>query len=129
MSESIDNKIKLTPYFTLVGAESFVDYMVTVFGANVIKDCHNISGTIQHARLKIDDSIIMLNEADKNYSPNRSQMHLYVGSVESIYNLAIANGSVSLMSPMLRSHGDKMAGFKDPFGNIWWVAENRLKEK
>ncbi len=123
MSESIHNKIKLTPYFTLVGAESFVDYMVTVFGANVLKDNRNISGTIQHVRLEIEDSIIMLNEADKNYLPNQSQMHLYVESVETIYNLALANGSVSLMSPMLRSHGDKMAGFKDPFGNIWWVAE------
>ena len=123
MAKRIHNKIKLTPYFTLAGAESFVDYMVIVLGAKVIKDSRNISGTIKHVRLKIEDSIIMLNEADKNYPPNQSQMHLYVESVESIYNLAIANGSVSLMSPMLRSHGDKMAGFKDPFGNIWWVAE------
>ena len=125
MAESIDNKTKLTPYFTLLDAESFVDYMVTVFGAKVIKDSRNPNGTIQHARLKIEDSIIMLNQAVKNYPPNQSQMHLYVESVESIYNLALASGSESLMAPMLRSHGDKMAGFKDPFGNVWWVAEKK----
>jgi uncharacterized glyoxalase superfamily protein PhnB len=76
MSEKIDNKTKLTPYFTLLDAESFVDYMVTVFGAKVIKDSRNTNGTIQHAHLKIDVSIIMLNQAVKNYPPNQSQMHL-----------------------------------------------------
>jgi len=123
MAENMDNKIKLTPYFTLLDADGFIDYMIAVFDAQIIKDSRNANGTIQHARLKIEDSVIMLNQADKNYPPNQSQMHLYVESVENIYNLALANGSVSLMSPMLRSHGDKMAGFKDPFGNVWWVAE------
>jgi len=46
MAESIDNKTKLTPYFTLLDAESFVDYMVTVFGAKVIKDSRNPNVTI-----------------------------------------------------------------------------------
>ncbi len=128
MADNSDNKIDLTPYFTLVGANSFINYMMAVFGAKLVKESRYTDGTVQHARLKIGDSIIMLNEATKDYPPNQSQMHFYVESVENTYNLALASGSLSLMSPMLRGHGDKMAGFKDPFGNIWWVAkkmENR----
>ena len=113
----------LTPYFTLVDADRFVAYMATVFGAVVIKDDRHPDGSIQHARLRIEDSIIMLNEAAAQYPPTYSQMHLYVESVETTYNLALAHGSESLMAPMVRPHGDKMVGFKDPFENVWWVAE------
>ena len=87
MAENMDNKIKLTPYFTLLDADGFIDYMIAVFDAQIIKDSRNANGTIQHARLKIEDSVIMLNQADKNYPPNQSQMHLYVESVENIYKL------------------------------------------
>lgn len=31
-------------------------------------------------------------------------------------------GAVSLMAPKDRPHGDRMAGVRDPCGNIWWVA-------
>jgi uncharacterized glyoxalase superfamily protein PhnB len=73
LADSIDNKTKLTPYFTIVDAKSFIDYMVKVFGAKVVKNSRNPNGTIQHARLKIEDSIIMLNEATKNYPLVREQ--------------------------------------------------------
>ncbi len=84
MAASIDNKIKLTPYFTVVGADSFVTYMRAFFGAKLIKDNRHANGTIQHARLKIQDSIIMLNEATKDYPANQSQTHLYVESAANI---------------------------------------------
>ena len=65
----------------------------------------------------------MLNEANADYPANRSQMHLVVGSVEKTYELAPLHESAIVMPPIRRPHGDLMAGFEDPFGNVWWVAE------
>ena len=80
-------------------------------------------GTIQHARLQIGDSLIMLNQADETYAAMQMQMHLYVANVDRSFASAISKGATSIMKPMLRPHGDKMAGFCDPMDNIWWVAQ------
>jgi uncharacterized glyoxalase superfamily protein PhnB len=62
----------LTPYFTLIDVETFANCMVIVFGKKVIKDSRNTNDALQHARLKIKDIIIMLNQAVKNCLPNQS---------------------------------------------------------
>ena len=117
------NTTKLTPYFTVQDADAFLEYMANVFGASVIKLTRHDDGKVQHARIIIDDSIIMLNEASEDYPAICSQMHIYVRSAQKTYEDAIQQGSSSIMRPMKRPHGDLMAGFKDPFGNTWWVAE------
>lgn len=121
---SQDPPIRLTPYFTIKGCDEFIQFMSDVFDARLVKINRYDDGTVQHARLKINDSLIMLNEANGDYLPNLSQMHIYVDNVSDIYQLALNHGAVSLMTPMIRPHGDWMAGFKDPFGNIWWIAED-----
>mgnify|MGYP003326891949 CR=1 FL=1 len=73
------------------------------------------------ARLRFGDSVIMLKDANSAYSANKSQMHVYLESLERTYNLGLSGGARSLMSPMVRPNGDLMAGFEDPFSNIWWI--------
>ena len=118
-----DDKQTITPYFTVKDADGFINFVRRVFKADLFKQDRYTDGKIQHVRLDIDGSVIMINQASDHYQPNQSQMHVYVDSVEQTYALALEQGSTSLMAPNLRPHGDRMAGFKDPFGNIWWVAE------
>ena len=113
----------LTPYFTICGADAFITFLVEVFGASVIKLDRHDDEKIKHARIKFHDDVIMLNEANEQYPAIESQTHLYVNSVKTTYQLALDRCSLGLMKPMRRPHGDIMAGFKDPFGNVWWVAE------
>ena len=63
--------------------------MAITFGAKVIRLARHNDGTVQHARLVIDDSIIMLNEASENYPTNSSQMQIFVNSVQGTYEIAI----------------------------------------
>ena len=109
--------------------------MAAIFDAKVIKLARYDDGKVQHARLKIDDSIIMLNEATETYPTldlhdiadqlGTSQMHIYVHSVQQnadkLNTLGIEKKCLSLMQPMMRPHGNVMAGFKDPFGKSWLV--------
>lgn len=114
--------LPLTPYFTVDDADGLIRFAMTVFGARILKDSRYPDGRVQHVRLQIEDSLIMLNQATDEFAATRSQMHLYVDDVDATYHLALNEGAVSLMAPMVRPHGDRMAGFTDPTGNIWWVA-------
>ncbi|MBE3561867.1 MAG: hypothetical protein IMW89_21990 [Ktedonobacteraceae bacterium] len=51
-----------------------------------------------------------------------AMLHVYVEDVDATYQRAIKAGASSLMQPTVRSHGDRMAGVKDPFGNEWYIA-------
>ncbi len=113
----------VTPYFTVADADGFMAFVAAVLDARVVKENRYPDGSIQHARLEIGDSLIMLNQATADYPPNTSQMHVYVDDVDVAYRLALEHGAVSLMAPMIRPHGDRMAGFTDPGGNVWWVAQ------
>ena len=108
----------ITPYFTVKDADKLVDFLITAFGASLIKENRNDDKRIEHARLLIGTSIIMLNESSDTYPVNTSQMHLFVEDTDTTYEMALRSGGVSLMEPNDRPHGDRMAGIEDPCGNI-----------
>jgi uncharacterized glyoxalase superfamily protein PhnB len=115
----------ITPYFTVVDADRLIEFLTAAFDASVIKESRYADNRIQHARLRIGNSIIMLNEGTDDYAANTSQMHLYVDDADRVYDLALKLGAASLMEPNDRPHGDRMAGIKDPCGNVWWLATHR----
>ena len=127
MEKTMQNKPhrfgELTPYFTVTDADYFITFLLEVFAAKIVKDSRYEDGTLQHARLQIGDSLIMLNQANGTYAAMQMQMHLNVANVDDTLAKAISKGATSIMKPMLRPHGDKMAGFCDPMDNIWWVAQ------
>ena len=112
----------ITPYFTVADADGFMEFLTKAFGATQIKLNRYEDGRVQHARMKIGDSIIMLNQSSDDYPENISQMHLYVADADATFHKALEQGASPLMQPNLRPHGDRMAGIKDPSGNIWWLA-------
>ncbi|MGI9353904.1 MAG: VOC family protein [Rhizobiaceae bacterium] len=119
----------ITPYFTVADADKLIEFLTEAFDASVIKENRYDDNRIQHARMRIGSSIIMLNESTGTYPANTSQMHLYVEDSDAAYEAALRAGAVSLMEPNDRPHGDRMAGIKDPCGNVWWIAvfRGRLK--
>ena len=127
MEKTMQNKPhrfgELTPYFTVTDADYFITFLSEVFAAKIVKDSRYEDGTLQHARLQIGDSLLMLNQANGTYAAMQMQMHLNVANVDDTLAKAISKGATSIMKPMLRPHGDKMAGFCDPMDNIWWVAQ------
>ncbi len=115
----------ITPYFTVQDADRLIGFLGTAFGATVIRINRCDDGRIQHARLRIGDSVLMLNEATEAYPANSSQMHLFVADADETYRTALGAGAVALMAPNDRPHGDRMAGVRDPCGNVWWIATHR----
>lgn len=112
----------VTPYFTVPDAEAFIHFAQSAFDAEIIKQDRYDSGVIQHARLQIGSSVLMLNQATEAYTANNSQMHVQVADTATTYARALALGATAIMQPNLRPHGEHMAGIVDPSGNTWWIA-------
>lgn len=112
----------ITPYFTVQDADRLIGFLTDTFGATLVCETRYDDHTVQHARLKIGASLIMLNQSTDSYSPNVSQMHIHVNDADSTFQTALRFGATSLMEPNLRPHGERMAGITDPCGNIWWIA-------
>jgi len=112
----------VTPYFTVEDPDLLIDFLSTVFAAELIKMNRYSDGTLQHARLRIGDTVIMMNQSTADYAPNISQMHVLVHDVEAVFAAALEAGAAAIMEPNIRPHGDRMAGVTDPCGNTWWIA-------
>lgn len=126
VSESKAESVRqtITPYFTVQSADRLIDFLIAVFGATRVKENRYSDNRIQHARLMIGNSLIMLNESTDDYLPNVSQMHLLVEDTDQTYHLALQHGATNLMKPNNRPHGERMAGIQDPCGNVWWIASS-----
>lgn len=112
----------ITPYFTVADADGFISFLEHVFDGVLIKMNRTATGHVQHARVRISDSVIMLNQASDDYAPNASQMHLFLDDADAVYTTALAHGGRSIMEPNDRPFGERMAGIEDPSGNRWWIA-------
>ncbi|HYG51708.1 MAG TPA: VOC family protein, partial [Flavobacteriales bacterium] len=53
----------VSPYFIVKGAQKFIDLMNVIFDAKELRRYDMPDGSIMHAELQIDDSVIMLGDA------------------------------------------------------------------
>jgi PhnB protein len=89
----------VTPYLHVIVAASLIDFMKNVFGAEEKYRSSRPDGVVNHAELKIGDSIIMLSEATGKSKPMPAMLYVYVNDVDTIYRKAIDLGGVSIKEP------------------------------
>ena len=105
------------------GAPQVIDFLKKVFAATDLRHLGGPDGKIRHAEVRIDDTVVMIADAIRDYRAFPAWLHVYVPDVEATYKKALAAGGVPVQEP-LRKEGDpdKRGGFKDPSGNTWWVS-------
>lgn len=108
-----------TPYLTVTGADQLIVFLTQVFGARETERVTRPDGKIAHADVRVGDSVIMLAEASTSWPPMPGAIYLYVHNTDTTYQAALQLGGASLMEPADQCHGDRMAGVRDPFGNVW----------
>ena len=108
------------PYLIIKGADKFINFMKSVFGATEkfkeMRDEH----TIMHAELDVDGSIVMFAESTDEYPPQTAGMFVYVVNADETYKKALEAGGTNVMEPADREYG-RACGVKDPYGNTWWI--------
>lgn len=115
----------VSPYFIVENANSFIELICKVFEAEVTRKYETPDGTIMHAEIKIDDSVIMVSSASDMYGANKHMMHVYVENVDQVFERAIALGCKSMQKPVQKNMDgdtDRRGSFMDFAGNHWSVA-------
>lgn len=111
-----------SPYFIVNGAQKFIDLMKAIFNAKELRHYGMPDGTIMHAEIQIDDSVIMLGDSSDKFPPVPIVMHVYVPNVDEIFQKAIEAGCEIVEEPKERDGDpDRRATFKDFAGNMWSV--------
>ncbi|HEX6897928.1 MAG TPA: VOC family protein [Bryobacteraceae bacterium] len=109
-------------YLHPLRAEPVIAFLKKAFGATDVKKYPTPDGVIQHAQVRIGDSVLEMGEAQGPYQPMPTMFYLYVPNVDELYERAISAGATSISAPADQSYGDRSAGVKDVFGNQWYIA-------
>lgn len=111
----------LTPYLHPRGVAGVIDFVQQAFGAAVVERDASPEGVVQHAKIRIGDSMIEMGEPHGEWQPMPGILHLYVEDADALYRRALDAGATSLYEPSNTSYGDRGSGVRDPFGNSWYI--------
>ena len=112
----------LSPYLVCHDPEGTILFLQTVFHAHLLRRYDHQDGSLMHAEVRIDDSIIMIGglpDADDN----DAHVHLYVPDVQATFDRAVAAGGEVIQEPLRKQGSDDIrGGIKGPSGTTWWLA-------
>ncbi|MFQ5908974.1 MAG: VOC family protein [Thermoplasmata archaeon] len=112
----------VSPYLVVPGAGELIEFLEHTFGGKLKERIEMDDGRVAHAEVWIGDSIVMMGEPTDRTDTQPAHMYVYVGDTDEVYDRALKGGAVSLMEPTDQYYGDRTAGVKDAFGNVWWLA-------
>ncbi len=112
----------VTPYLTVADAEVQIDFLKRAFGGEEKYRHTDAKGQVNHAEVRVGDSMVMIGQARGEWTPRQASFYLYVEDVDAAYKRAVAAGGKSLREPRNEAYGDRSGGVEDSQGNQWWVA-------
>ena len=77
-------------YIMAKDARAVIEFVTTVFGATPERRFDDPDGRIMHAEMRIEDSVVMLAEANADWPAFPSWIHVYVPDVDATYQRALA---------------------------------------
>ncbi len=112
----------VTPYITVDDAGAVIDFLKKAFGAQETFAMRDDKGKVQHAEVKVGNSMLMLGGSHDQWKARPSNFYVYVEDCDASYEKALAAGGTSLSEPQNQFYGDRHGGVTDPQGNNWWIA-------
>lgn len=126
----------VTPYLVVRGCAKAIEFYKRAFDAvELLRNTGPDGVSIMHARLKIGDCIVMLNDEfpeSGNVSPIDNEgcsftLHLNVPNADAVFNKAVAAGAKVTMPLMDAFWGDRYGRLLDPYGHHWSVGHHLEK--
>jgi PhnB protein len=113
----------VSPYLITENAGAVVDFLVRGLSGSVLRRFEDDDGSIIHAEVRLDDTVVMLGQAGPDWPAVPSHLHVYVPDVDAAFQRAVDEGGEVVQSPV-RKEGDpdRRGGVGDPGGNTWWLA-------
>lgn len=108
----------VSPYLLVRDAAGMIEFLVRVFNCREVTRIQGDDGSIRHAAIDIDGSIVMVGARDRAVG---NSTHLDVADVDHPYRECLRLGATSIREPTNFAYGDRSASVVDPFGNLWWL--------
>lgn len=115
----------LTPYLTVPDVFAEIEFIKAAFGAEgQVYGLGSAGG--YHSEYKVGDSMVMIGggggKSKWKGEPAPASLHLYVESVDEVYERSLQAGAKSLMPPTDMDYGERGAAIEDTGGNHWYIA-------
>ena len=86
----------VSAYIVVDGAERLIAFATAAFDAKVTRRFDTANGTIMHAEVLIDDTIVMVTDGSEGFPAFPVWLHVYVPDVDRTYQKALAAGGTSV---------------------------------
>lgn len=111
----------VSPYLLVADVEAMLTFLAAAFETRKLGRREATDGSIRHAEVRIDDSVVMLDARPDAARGVTCSTHVYVADVDACHRRALAAGAQSVSEPRDQAYGDRSAGVRDPEGNLWWI--------
>jgi PhnB protein len=120
----------IIPYLSIKGAADAIEFYKKAFGATESMRLAQPDGRIGHAELQLGDSRVMLADefpemdfrSPLSMGGSPVHIHMYVDSVDTVVNRAVAAGAKVIRPVQDQFYGDRTGTVADPYGHVWHVA-------
>lgn len=109
-------------YVMAADAQRLIDFLTASLDAVPLRRYERPDGTVMHAEVQIDDTVVMIAQATPDYPAFPVWLHVYLPDVDAAYKRMLAAGGESVDAPNEKGDGDRRGGVKDPCGNVWWIS-------
>lgn len=118
-----DSYPSVSPYLICRNAEEVIAFLEAAFGGILLRRFDRPDGSLKHAEVRIDDSVVMVGGGATEEVSAPAHLHLYVKDAQSAFARAIEAGATVVQVPARKNEDDDLrGGVKDASGTIWWIA-------
>lgn len=113
----------MSPYLICHDAEGLIAFLAAAFGGELQRRFDHPDGSLMHAEVRIDDSVVMLGGGATPTETSDVHIHLYVPDVHATFARAVEAGATVVATPIRKRDGDDLrGGVRDASGTTWWIA-------
>ncbi|TGB04921.1 VOC family protein [Halobacillus salinus] len=112
----------VSPYLVTHDATAVIHFLKEAFNGQELRRYERDDGSIMHAEVKLDDSVIMIAQSTEGWPGYKAHIHLYVPDSIAVYHKALEAGGQSVQEPVKKDDSDRRGGVSDPAGNTWWIS-------
>ncbi|WP_318212145.1 MULTISPECIES: VOC family protein [unclassified Streptomyces] len=111
----------VTPWIISRDTVRLIDFLRRAFDAEELSCLAGEDGSIQHAEVRIGDSVVMMFDARPEWPATPGFLRLYVEDADAVHRRAVAAGGTSVTEVTHLFFGDRVGRVRDPLGNLYWI--------
>ncbi|HVV51537.1 MAG TPA: VOC family protein [Polyangia bacterium] len=116
----------VVPHIYVEGAAAAIGFYARAFGAVELFRIARPDGSLLHAEIAIEGSVLMLGDPDGHLygEPRRlgrctAGLHVFTEDNAALFRRAVEAGARAIQPPAEMFYGASAASVRDPFGHVW----------